>query len=110
MAMEKAGALKCFAAYSEDLMIGFCSVITAIVPHDGHLVSTTESLFVGPDYRHTSAFEDLFSAAERYATGAGCRVLCCSARVGSSLDKVLSRRTGFRATHRQHTKWLGEWA
>ena len=106
--MEKAGVLKCFAAYLDDHLIGFCSVLSAIVPHDGHLVATTESLFVDPAYRHTSAFEDLFSTAEDYATQAGCRVLTCGARIGSRLDKVLARRAGFAATHTQHTKWLGD--
>lgn len=110
--MDKAGMLRCFAAYaqsdsSDSLLIGFCSVITAVVPHDGHLVATTESLFVDPVYRHTEAFELLFSAAEQYATEARCRVLTCGARIGSALDKVLSRRAGFTATHTQHTKWLG---
>jgi GNAT superfamily N-acetyltransferase len=100
--------LKCFAAYLDDHLIGFCSVLSAIVPHDGHLVATTESLFVDPAYRHTSAFEDLFSTAEDYATQAGCRVLTCGARIGSRLDKVLARRAGFAATHTQHTKWLGD--
>lgn len=115
-AMEKAGVLKCFAAYlvpvdSSDRLrlIGFCSVLTVVVPHDGHLVATTESLFVDPAYRHTSAFQLLFAAAEHYATGIGCRVLTCGARIGSQLDKVLERRAGFMPTHTQHTKWLGEW-
>jgi len=106
-AMERAGALKCFAAYSDDLLIGFVSVLRAVVPHDGHFVATTESLFVDPAYRSTDAFENLFAAAEQYATESGCRILSCCARIGSSLDKVLTRRPGFRATHTQHTKWLG---
>ena len=108
-AMERAGVLRCFAAYSNpgSLLVGFCSVLCAVVPHDGHLVAKTESLFVDPSYRHTSAFEDLFAAAEQHATAAGCRVLTCSARVGSQLDRVLACRTGFQHTHSQHTKWLG---
>jgi GNAT superfamily N-acetyltransferase len=110
-AMEQSGVLQCFVAYfgSDNLLIGFVSVMPVIVPHDGHLIATTESLFVDPAYRHTSAFEDLFAAAEQYATAAGCRVLTCSARIGSQLDKVLARRAGFSRTHSQHTKWLGDW-
>ena len=110
-AMERAGSLKCFAAFSgsDNLLIGFVSVLSAVVAHDGHLVATTESLFVDPAYRHTSAFEDLFAAAENYATESGCRILSCSARVGSPLDKILSCRPGFQLTHHQHTEWLGEW-
>jgi len=112
-AMEQAGMLTCFAAYvgdgQTDRLAGFCSVITAIVPHDGHLVATTESIFVHPTHRATPAFSLLFAAAEDYATSAGCRVLTCGARRGSALDRVLSRRAGFSPTHTQHTKWLGEW-
>ena len=126
-AMESARILHCWAAYlTEDIAphlptapalpepralpppIGFCSIITTVVPHDGHLVATTESIFVDSAYRHTSAFEDLFTAAEKYATAAGCRVLTSGARIGSALDKVLTRRIGFTRTHSQHTKWLGE--
>ena len=108
-AMEQGGALQCFAAYfGPSFLIGFVSVLRSIVPHDGLSVATTESLFVDPAYRHTSAFEDLFSAAERYVTNSGSDVFSCGARIGSALDKVLSRRSGFTATHTQHTKWLND--
>ena len=70
--------------------------------------ASLEKLFVDPAYRHTSAFEDLFSAAEQYVTYSSSDVFSCGARIGSALDKVLSRRSGFTATHTQHTKWLSD--
>ena len=120
-AMEKAGALQCFAAYSyadfgdfvigrdaSALLIGIVSVIRASMPHSGQLVATVESLFVDPDYRGTGAGAKLLFAAEQYAEDSGCVALTCMARVGSTFDKVLSRRDGYALTHMQHTRWLAE--
>ena len=109
-AMERAGIFQAFAAYFNDgvdeILIGFVGVIRSIVPHDGHLIAATESLFVDPDYRSTGAFFMLIAAAESFATDSGCRCLLASARVGSALDLILSRRGGYEKTHNQHTRWL----
>ena len=109
-AMERAGILYCFGAYTEsegtEALIGFGSVICSIVPHDGHLVASLESLFVGPEYRSTDAFDMLMEAIEQLAEDRGSRCFVCQARTGSAYDKVLSRRTGFSQTHSQYTKWL----
>ena len=105
-AMERAGALHCFAAYSEDTLIGFASVLTARMPHTGDLVATLESLFVEPLHRDTGAANMLLDAAEQYALDTGCSDLTYAARVGSRLDKVLSRRAGCKLTHAQYTRRL----
>jgi GNAT superfamily N-acetyltransferase len=110
-AMEKAGIIHCFGAYSlvgdaGPVLIGFSSVICSIMPHDGHLVASLESLFVDPPHRSTGASDMLLSAAEKFAADAGCRCFVCQARTGSAYDTVLSRRTGFSQTHSQYTKWL----
>lgn len=108
--MESTGAFQAFAAYlntkSGNRLIGFVGVIRTIVPHDGHLIAATESLFVDPDYRSTGAFFLLIAAAEQFATASGCRCLLASARIGSALDTILSRREGYEKTHNQHTRWL----
>ena len=108
--LEKKGVLRCFAAYSgpDNLLIGFISVLSAVVPHDGHLISTIESVFVYSSYRHTEAWDRLLTAAEQYASEIGCHIISCGPRVGSRLDKVLTRRPGYKPTHTQHTKWLIE--
>ena len=108
-AMEKAGALQCFAAYTEatDLLIGFVSVLTAVMPHTGQPLATIESLFVDLPCRGTGAGLALLAAAEQYAQDFGCDKLVVTARVGSALDKVLSRRDGYTLTHLQHTRQLG---
>ena len=105
-AMEQAGAVQCFAAYFDSLLIGFISVLRTIVPHDGHLIAGVESFFVDPAHRSTGAGLMLLAAAELYAADSGCRCLLASARLGSVLDIVLSRRTGYEHTHAQYTRWL----
>ena len=111
-AMEKMGTLQCFGAYFSPgagitpKLIGFISVMRTIVPHDGHLIAAVESVFVDRDYRSTGAFFLLVAAAEQYATDCGCRCLLASARIGSALDVVLTRRAGYEKTHNQHTRWL----
>jgi GNAT superfamily N-acetyltransferase len=109
-AMEHAGVLKCFVAYAGSegapLIIGFVSVICAVMPHCGKRLATVESLFVEPAYRDTGAGAGLIAAAEQCAADSGCLAITAAARVGSAFDKVLSRRTGYALTHSQHTRWL----
>lgn len=106
-AMEKAGSIQCFAAYlNQTSLIGFVSVIRTIVLHDGHFIAAIESLFVDLHYRSTGAGLLLIAAVEQFATDSGCRCLLSSARIGSALDLVLSRRDGYEKTHNQHTRWL----
>ena len=109
-AMERTGVLQCFAAYAgpegASLLIGFVSVIRAVMPHCGKRLATVESLFVEPDYRYTGAGAGLIAAAEQCAADSGCLAITAAARVGSAFDKVLSRRTGYALTHSQHTRWL----
>ena len=105
-AMESAGALKCFGAYVDDRLVGFVSVLTAIVPHDGHRVAVQESLFVSPAYRRTGAGQKLLEAAKKYAVELDCMAFQSSARIGSRLDKVLSREANCQLTHHMYTFWL----
>lgn len=104
--MERAGVLKCFGAYLGSHLVGFCSVISAIMPHTGFRLATVESVFVDPAYRSLGADADLLDAAEQYAADTGCRLITALARVGSAFDKVLSRRSGYTLAHSQHTRWL----
>lgn len=106
-AMERAGALQCFAAYAEaDLLIGFASVLTAVMPHTGQRLAAIESVFVAPSYRDTGSGLALLDAAEQHARDSGCSTVVCLARVNSPFDKVLSRRSGYKLTHSQYTRRL----
>ncbi len=105
--MEKAHVIQCFACYfNSDILIGFVSVLRTIIPHDGHHIAAIESLFVDPQYRSTGAGLMLLAAVEGFATDCGCRCLLSSARIGSALDILLTRRAGYEKTHSQHTRWL----
>jgi len=105
-AMEQAGVIQCFGAYVTNSLIGFVSVLRTIVPHDGHLIAAVESLFVDSCQRHLGADRLLVAAAKMHATNSGCRCLLASARMGSALDLVLSRRPDCDKTHTQYTFWL----
>jgi GNAT superfamily N-acetyltransferase len=105
-AMEQSGALQCFGAYLDGRLIGFATVLKAVMPHHGKRVATLESLFVSPSDRDSGAGNDLLSAAEQFAAVSACEALLCTARIGSTLEKVLSRRVGCNATHTGFTRWL----
>jgi hypothetical protein len=105
-AMEECGALQCFGAYVADELIGFASVVNAVMPHNGKRAATMESLFVLASCRDGCAGNDLLSAVEEYASGIGCGPLLYTARIGSRLEKVLSRRSGCLASHTVFTRWL----
>jgi GNAT superfamily N-acetyltransferase len=105
-AMERVGALQCFAAYSGRLLVGIVSVVSAVVPHLGKRIATIESVFVDPAYRSTGAGDSLLEAAEHYATGVKCLAITGSPRIDSAFEKVLSRRPGYQRTHSMFTRWL----
>lgn len=104
--VEEMGTFKCFGAYLAEELIGFISLIFVVMPHNGKRVATVESLFVAPHRRTLGADDLLMSAAEDLAKSLDCVFLAYTARIGSALDKVLSRRTGCAATHVNYTRWL----
>lgn len=105
-AMEEAGVLQCIGAYQGERLVGFVNVLTTVMPHNGKRVATVESLFVAHSERPTGAGNALLDAAEMYASESECVALLNTARKGSRLDKVLSRRCGASATHTVYTVWL----
>ena len=105
-ALENSGALHCFGAYSDDILVGFVSVITGVMPHNGKRMATIESLFALPSHRKLGTGDALLSAVERFASEEKYVVLLYTARVGSPLEVVLSRRPGCKASHTMFTRWL----
>lgn len=105
-AMEKSGVLQCFGAYVADELIGFVSVLSSVMPHNGKRIATIESLFALPSHRDSGAGNALLSAAEQYTSESGCVALICTARVGSALETILSRRPGCEKSHSMFTRWL----
>lgn len=105
-AMEQAGALECFGAYIDDALVGFVSVVSSIMPHNGKRIATIESIYAAPEHRDSGAGTALMDAAEEFSATSGCIVLIYTARVGSALEKVLSRRSGCSRSHAMFSRWL----
>lgn len=105
-AMEQNGALVCFGAYVAGDLIGFVSMLTAIMPHNGKRAATIESLFVLSARRFTGAGDDLLVAAEQHAADLECVALLYTTRIGSRLEKILKHRAGCDASHTVFTRWL----
>ena len=105
-AMERSGSLKCFGAFYSGVLVGFVSVITGVMPHNGKRIATIESLFALPSHRQYGTGDALLSAVEVFALKEGCVALLYTARVGSPLEVVLSRRPGCKASHTMFTRWL----
>lgn len=104
--MEKTGKLRCFGAYVATELIGFVSVLVGPMPHHGKWLATIESLYVEPAHRDYGTGNALLTAAEEVAIESGCVVLLYTARVGSSLETILSRRVGCERSHVVFSRWL----
>jgi GNAT superfamily N-acetyltransferase len=102
-AMERAGAFVAFGVYDGDVLVGFASVLMAVMPHDGRKVGTVESIFVSEGHRRDTG-GSLMLALEDYAQSAGCADLLYTARVGSRMEWILSHRKKCRHTHSVHTR------
>lgn len=105
-AMENSGALHCFGAYVHRTLIGFVSVITGVMPHNGKRMATIESLFALPSHRKLGTGDALLCAVEKFAVEGKYVALIYTARAGSSLEVVLSRRSGCKESHTMFTRWL----
>jgi GNAT superfamily N-acetyltransferase len=105
-AMERAGVLACFGAYTGDELVGFITVLTSVMPHHGKRVATTESLYVEPSHRDSGAGDALLTAAKEFASESGCIVLLHTARVDSALETILSHRSGCIRSHAVFSEWL----
>ena len=104
--MEQAGLLTIMAAYEEDLLIGFLSMLVSVLPHYGVPVGATESYFVAEKYRSTGAGLRLLHHAEKAAEAQGATAMLVSAPVGSRLDTVLSNKTSYEPVNTIHVRRL----
>lgn len=90
--LESVNLLQFFAAFSDELLVGFITVLALNGPHYKIILGTTESFFVGKQYRHTGAGLKLLSAGEHFAKDLGSPGLLISAPSGGSLATVLEGR------------------
>lgn len=97
--IESACVLHTFGAYLDDLLVGFITVLTSILPHYSVPISTSESFFVAKEHRKAGAGLLLLHEAERFAQGVGSKGLLVCAPTGSTLASVLEG-VGYRETNR----------
>lgn len=109
-AMEAAGILTTFAAYTEDdTMIGFVAVLTSRFAHYSLAFSTTHSFFVTASHRKTGAGVKLLRAAENHALAVGAKGLFISAPAGGKLDSLLSKSKAYNHSNTvYHRSFIGE--
>lgn len=92
MRMEEAGLFSCFGAYSGDKMVGFCTLLTHMLPHYSRLTTVVESLFLSKQYRTGVAGIKLLNACKLEAKAKGAASLLVSAPAGGQLEKLLTAR------------------
>lgn len=97
--LELSKMLHSFGAFIDDMMIGFITVLSPVLPHYSKLVSVTESFFVGHEYRKSGAGLKLLHEAEKCATDLGSPGLLVSAPTGGVLADILPH-LGYIETNR----------
>jgi len=90
-ALEAAGLLSAFAATIDGELVGFISVLAAILPRYDEPVAMAESFFVSRPHRKSGAGMRLLKAAEGKARAISSRGLVVSAPYGGDLFAVLPR-------------------
>lgn len=98
-AFEKLGLSQIFGAYEGGTLVGFASVLIAILPHYGKRVATMESLFVASAHRKSGLGLALLKAVEQHAGHEQCAAILYSAPADGQLARLLSMREGYRLTN-----------
>lgn len=90
--LEATKAFVLFGVFSDSALVGFVSVLTAVLPHYSVPVATVESLFVLEKYRAGGAGTKLLKIAETWAKLNGCKAILYSAPAGGQLETLLGKR------------------
>lgn len=97
--MEIIGALYTIGAYINDILIGYITLLSPVLPHYSVLITVTESFFVAKKHRKGGTGLKLLREAESYAKKQGSPGLLVSAPFGGSLAEVLPH-IGYMETNR----------
>lgn len=97
--LERTGALHALGAFSNDLLIGYITILSPVLPHYSAVVAVAESFFVAKAHRKTGAGLKLLRDAEEYARNIGSPGLLVSAPFGGNLAEVLPH-VGYSETNR----------
>jgi len=90
-AIDDLDTLQYLAGYSGDRLIGFLTMVVAIMPHYGVMMASTESYFVGAEFRKTGMGLKLLKAAEKQATAMGAKGFLVNGPKGGRLLEILPR-------------------
>jgi hypothetical protein len=91
--LETLGILHAFTARLGPFLVGFIGLLVTPNPHYGCLIGTIESYFVQAQHRKTGAGLELLVTARKKAVELGAKGFMISAPHGSSLGRVLERRS-----------------
>ena len=97
--LEKTSALHVIGAWLDDILVGYITVLSPVLPHYSALVAVAESFFVSKEHRKTGAGLKLRRAAEQSAKALHSPGLLVSAPFGGDLAEVLPH-TGYVETNR----------
>lgn len=95
-AMERTGNFQCFGVYEGDVLLGFASVLTYVVPHYGKRIATVESFFLAGAHRRGRTGHGLMNAIEDFARERECVVVLYSAVAGSQFEQLLRMLKPYR--------------
>ncbi len=96
--MEIGGNFHLIAAYINDELVGFLTLIVNVLPHSGKKFGTLESYFVAQKHRRHGPGLDLLRAAEWMAKACGAIGLLVTAPKGGKLARVMPRAK-YKHTH-----------
>jgi GNAT superfamily N-acetyltransferase len=105
-ALDKAGVLYCFGAFSDGELAGFVSIVVSVMPHNGMKMAAVESIFARPQYREKGIGLELKRSARDCAKEIGCNLIVYLPRIDSEFDRILAQSKSCTKTHVQYTEWL----
>ena len=103
--LEKSGSFHVLGCYDGNTLIGFMTILVAVLPHWGRMMGVSESYFVSSAYRKTGAGLALLHKGEIFAKELGAEYFLVSAPVGGRLEEVLPH-VGYDETNRVFLKAL----
>lgn len=87
--LENSGTMQWTAAFVNDSLVGFSSLIVTKMPHYSQILAVTESIFVSKEHRGSGAGMMLIREMEFIARDSGAIAILFSAPVGGCLNKLM---------------------
>ena len=101
--LEDLGILDLIVVYDDEVIVGFISLMTTVMPHYSEKASTVESIFVLKEHRKFGTGKILVNKAESIAKSKSAKVMFMSAPKDGVLSKVVGTY-GFTETNTTYTK------